>query len=47
MTSRDTYADPSTRCATLSTTTQTCVEESEAVDPNDIAIDNKRMVVNK
>lgn len=37
MTMSDTYTSTDVRCNSLSTTTRTCVEESERVDPGDIA----------
>lgn len=42
VTRTETYGDPAARCSTLSTSSRTCVEEYEEVDPSQIAIDYKR-----
>jgi hypothetical protein len=41
MTAQNTYADSETRCATLSTSYRTCVEDYEALDPSQMATDTK------
>ena len=42
MTMRDVFASNSKKCTSLSTARRTCVEESERVDPSQIAIDMKK-----
>ena len=42
VTKTETMGDPAARCSTLSTSSRTCVEEYEEVDPSQIAIDYKR-----
>lgn len=45
MTETETYADLETACRTLSTSTRTCVEVSEEIDPNAIATPYKHQSV--